>query len=198
MAQLVQVEQVILGPRRAGEVPPEPVRALLDELLVEVAGLGEGDTVVQLVEQPPQARKRVCGCLGGEFGGGEQPVGDRGEHSAVPNSCALKISRVVWDQQMAAYRGSCSRSSTWASPSATRSLPSMPISHFTGSWYQQKFWIRSCVISARPCSPAIHSSAARASSAATASCSASFARAAAISGFSSTSTTVTPPPAARR
>ena len=61
VAQLAQVEQVVLGPRRAGKVPPEPVCALLDELLAETAGLGEGDTGVQLVQQPAQPGKRVSG-----------------------------------------------------------------------------------------------------------------------------------------
>jgi hypothetical protein len=37
----------------------------------------------------------------------------------------------------------------------------MPISYFTGSWCQQKSWIRCWVISARRCSRAIHFSAAR-------------------------------------
>ena len=82
---------------------------------------------------------------------------------------------------MAAYRGSCSRSSASASAATTRSFSSRSTNHFTGSSYQQKPWIRSWVMNARPCSPAIHSSAARASSAAPGSCSASFARAAAVS-----------------
>lgn len=43
LAHLVQVVQAILGPRWAVGIPPEPVRVQLDELPVEVAGLGEGD-----------------------------------------------------------------------------------------------------------------------------------------------------------
>ena len=57
-------------------------------------------------------------------------------------SYALRISRVVCDRQMAAYRGSCSRSSARASAATTRSLPSRSTNHFTGSSYQQKFWMR--------------------------------------------------------
>ena len=62
---------------------------------------------------------------------------------AVLISYALRISRVVPDRQMAAYPGSCSRSSAWASVPATRSLSVRLISHFTGSWYPQKFWMLS-------------------------------------------------------
>jgi len=58
-ALLVQVEQLVLSPRRTGEVPAEPVRALLDELLAEVADLGEGDTAVQLAQQPAQGGNRI-------------------------------------------------------------------------------------------------------------------------------------------
>ena len=90
VAQLVQVVQVVLGPRRAGEVPPEPVRAVLDELPVEVAGLGEGVTAVQLVQQPAQRGKGVGSCGGGEFGGAEQPVGDT--NSLIPISCSASRS----------------------------------------------------------------------------------------------------------
>ena len=83
MTQPVQVEQIVLGPRRAGEVPPEPVRVLLDELPAEVAGLGEGDTAVQLAEQPAQRGKRVVSGDSREFGGLEQPVGERGQNPAA-------------------------------------------------------------------------------------------------------------------
>ena len=41
-AQLVKVIQLVFGARRAGDVPPEPARVLLDQRPAEVTGLGEG------------------------------------------------------------------------------------------------------------------------------------------------------------
>jgi len=57
---------------------------------------------------------------------------------AVPVWYAARISRVVRDRQMAAYRGSWSRSSAWASAAVIRSFSLSSTNHFSGSWYQQK------------------------------------------------------------
>ena len=86
-AQLVKVIQLVFGARRAGDVPPEPARVLLDQRPAEVTGLGEGYPAVQFCQQPPLPGQRVRCCLRREFRGLQQPVG-HGADDPLPRLAA--------------------------------------------------------------------------------------------------------------
>jgi hypothetical protein len=83
----VQVVQVALGARRAGQVPAEPGCVLLDERPAEVASLGQGNPVGQLAEQPPPPGQRVGCYLRREPRGVQQPV-DHGGGDLMPGRAA--------------------------------------------------------------------------------------------------------------